>query len=85
MSRYRYIRKLNIKCPKCRTNKHIIAVETVEACTEYTFKDGICDEFEDTAQDIGLGINMTFHCMNCDHIWTGRKGKTLDNYSDYID
>lgn len=24
-------------------------------------------------------------CMNCDHIWTGRKGKTLDNYSDYID
>ena len=78
-----HIRRLNIKCPKCHTNKHIVAIETVEAFTEFTFKDGVCDEREDCVNEIGLGINVSFHCWNCDHHWTGRKGVTIDNYSDY--
>lgn len=28
-----YIRQLSIKCPKCRTNKEIVANEVVEAFT----------------------------------------------------
>ena len=77
-----YIRKLNIKCPKCRTNKKILAYEAVEAFTEFIFEDGLCDERTDCANEIGLGVNVTFHCLNCDHRWTGRKGVTIDNYSE---
>lgn len=79
------IRKLNIKCPKCRTNKSIVAIETVQAFTEFIFKDGICDERTDCANDIGLGVNVTFHCNNCDHRWTGRKGVTIDDYTESED
>lgn len=80
-----HIRKLNIKCPKCRTNKYILAYEYVEAFTEFLFKDGTCDEIKDCADDFGNGINVYFHCKNCGHHWTGRKGVSIDSYSEYED
>lgn len=80
-----YIRQLNIKCPKCRTNKEIVANEVVEAFTEFRFKGGKCDEDKDCANEIGLGIRTEFVCKNCGHMWIGRKGATIDNYSEVID
>lgn len=32
-------RILTIKCPKCRSNKSIIASETIEATTDFTFEE----------------------------------------------
>lgn len=81
----RYIRQLNIKCPKCSTYKEIIANEVIEAFTEFRFKDGKCDESKDCANEFGLGLRTEFVCKNCGHTWTGRKGATIDNYSDVID
>lgn len=77
-----HIRHLKIKCPKCHANKEILANEVVEAYTEFRFKDGVCREDLDTANEIGLGIRMEFVCKVCGHTWTGRKGVTVDNYSE---
>lgn len=77
-----HIRRLTIKCPKCRTNKLIIANEVVEAYTEFRFIDGVCRENFDTANEIGLGIRMEFVCKKCGHTWIGRKGITIDNYTE---
>ena len=68
---------LSIKCPKCRTNKYIIACETIEATTEFTFKDGVCVY---TNNEYGNGISMFFKCQNCGHGWYGRKGITIYSY-----
>ena len=72
-------RILSIKCPKCRTNKMIIASETIEATTDFTFENGICT---DTNNEYGEGICTDFYCKNCGHRWRGRKGVTIDNYSE---
>ena len=45
-------RILSIKCPKCHTNKMIIASETIEATTDFTFENGICT---DTNNEYGNG------------------------------
>lgn len=73
------VRILTIKCPKCRKNKNIIASETIEATTEFTFIDGLCT---DTNNEYGNGVRTDFHCKNCGHRWRGRKGVTIDNYSE---
>ena len=72
-------RILLIKCPKCRTNKDIVASESIEATTEFTFKDGVC---VDTNNEYGNGISMFFSCRHCGHQWYGRKGITIDNYTE---
>lgn len=72
-------RILSIKCPKCHTNKMIIASETIEATTDFTFENGICT---DTNNEYGNGIRMSFVCKNCGHRWYGRKGITIDNYTE---
>ncbi len=72
-------RILLIKCPKCRTNKHIVASESIEATTEFTFKDGVC---VDTNNEYGNGISMFFSCNQCGHKWHGRKGITIDDYTE---
>ena len=72
-------RILIIKCPKCHTNKMIIASETIEATTDFTFENGICTY---TNNEYGNGIGMSFVCKNCGHRWHGRKGITIDNYTE---
>ena len=73
-------RIIKIKCPKCRSNKRIIACETIEATTEFTFENGICIY---TNGEYGNGIRMTFSCKNCGHRWRGRKGITIDDYTEF--
>lgn len=80
-----HIRKLNIRCPKCRTDKEILANEVIEAFTEFRFKDGKCDEGKDCANEFGLGLRVEFVCKNCGHTWIGRKGASIDSYSEYDD
>ena len=70
-------KELSTKCPKCRTNKHIIACETIEATTEFTFMNGL---LVDTNNEFGNGISMYFKCLNCGHNWYGRKGISIDSY-----
>ena len=72
-------RILSIKCPRCRTNKSIIASETIEATTDFTFENGICIS---TNNEYGCGVSMSFTCNNCGHRWYGRKGITIDCYSE---
>lgn len=72
-------RILTIKCPKCRSNKSIIASETIEATTDFTFENGVCIY---TNNEYGNGIRMNFTCNNCGHRWLGRKGITIDNYTE---
>jgi hypothetical protein len=72
-------RRLLIKCPKCRKRENIVASETIEATTDFLFQDGIC---VDTNNEYGCGINVTFVCKSCGHRWTGRKGVTIDNYTE---
>lgn len=72
-------RILSIKCPKCHTNKMIIASETIEATTDFTFENGICT---DTDNEYGNGIRMSFVCKKCGHRWNGRKGITIDDYTE---
>lgn len=75
-------RILRIKCPHCRTNKSILAGETIEAITEFTFKDGIC---VDTNNEYGIGVRpVYFKCNNCGHYWAGRKGVSIDSYSEEV-
>ncbi len=71
--------KLIIKCPKCRTNKEIIASETIEATTDFTFVNGVLTY---TNNEYGCGVSMSFTCKNCGHHWYGRKGITIDCYTD---
>lgn len=71
-------RKLTIRCPKCRSNKKISANETIEATTEFYFKDGV---LEWTNNEYGNGVRMDFFCHCCGHRWTGRKGITIDSYT----
>lgn len=73
-------RILSIKCPKCRTNEMIIASETIEAMTDFTFEKGICT---DTNNEYGTGIRTSFVCKKCGHRWNGRKGITIDNYTEF--
>ena len=54
-------RILSTKCPKCHTNKMIIASETIEATTDFTFENGICT---DTNNEYGNGVRMSFVCKN---------------------
>ncbi len=72
-------RILTTKCPKCHTNKKIVASETIEATTDFTFENGICT---DTNNEYGNGIGMSFFCGNCGHRWYGRKGITIDSYTE---
>ena len=72
-------RILSIKCPKGHTNKMIIACETIEATTYFTFENGICT---DTNNEYGNGVSMNFVCKKCGHRWSGRKGITIDDYTE---
>lgn len=71
-------RKLITKCPKCKSRKKISANETIEATTEFYFENGI---LKWTNNEYGNGIRVDFLCHSCGHIWTGRKGITIDSYT----
>ena len=71
-------RKLTIKCPKCKSRKEISAYESIEATTEFYFENGI---LKWTNNEYGNGIRVDFACHSCHHIWTGKKGITIDNYT----
>ena len=70
--------KLTIKCPKCKSKKEISANETIEATTEFYFKDGV---LEWTNNEYGNGVRMDFFCHCCGHRWKGRRGITIDDYT----
>ncbi len=70
---------LKINCPKCKSKKEISAYETIEATTEFYFKDGT---LEWTNNEYGNGIRMDFLCHCCGHRWVGRKGITINNYTE---
>lgn len=72
-------RILSIKCPKCHTKEMIIASETIEATTDFTFENGVCTY---TNNEYGNGIGVSFICKKCGHGWKGRKGITIDNYTE---
>lgn len=69
--------ELTIKCPKCHTNKNIIASETILATTDFVVKDGI---ITDTNNEYGNGYKIEFSCRNCGHRWTGKKGVSIESY-----
>lgn len=71
-------RKLTIICPKCKSRKEISAFESIQATTEFYFKDGL---LEWTNNEYGNGIGVDFKCHCCGHRWNGRKGITIDNYT----
>lgn len=70
---------LTIKCPKCKSREKISAIETIEATTEFYFENGI---LKWTNNEYGNGVRVDFVCHSCHHIWTGRKGITINCYTE---
>ena len=42
-------------------------------------ENGVC---VDTNNEFGNGISINFICKNCGHRWYGRRGITIDNYTE---
>ena len=68
----------NIKCPKCGC-KTIWAYEHIIAESQHKIVDGIwLHEYDNN--EYGAGLDITFRCDKCKHLWKGRKGVTIDSY-----
>lgn len=67
------------KCPKCK-GTDLTITEVVESECQHRVVDGIWYHRYDNNEPGTGGVRVECMCNKCGHIWTGRKGITIDGY-----